>query len=110
LPDERVVVSWVVVLGGGTLFVVVDWVVVLVVVGVGFSTTVVHEVRSTAAPARSGVRMISFFIVGVIPSRTIRRRSLWQMYFEQRFSHLLSKEGGSCAPPRDVWSRGFAAI
>jgi hypothetical protein len=109
LPDERVVVSWVVVLGGGTLFVVVDCVVV-VELGAGFSTTVVHEVRSTAAPARSGVRMISFFIVGVIPSRTIRRRSLWQMYFEQRFSHLLSEEGGSCAPPRDVWSRGFAAI
>jgi hypothetical protein len=61
------VVCSVVVAGGGTLFVVVDWVVV-VVVGAGFSTTVVHEVRSTAATARSGVRMISFFIVGVVPS------------------------------------------
>jgi hypothetical protein len=82
LPDERTVVSWVVEeVGAGTFFVVVDWVVV-VVVGVGFSTTVVHEVRSTAAPMRSGVRMISFFIVGVVPSRTIRRRSLCQMYFE----------------------------
>jgi hypothetical protein len=81
LPDERVVVSWIVVLGGGTFFVVVD-VVVLVVVGVGFSTTVVHEVRSTTAPARNGVRMISFFIVGVVPSSSIRRRSLCQMYFE----------------------------
>jgi hypothetical protein len=96
--------------GIGAFFTVSERVVVVVVVGAGFSTTVVHEVRSTAAPARSGVRMISFFIVGVIPSRTIRRRSLWQMYFEQRFSHLLSEEGGSCAPPRDVWSRGFAAI
>jgi hypothetical protein len=85
LPDERtVVLSWVVVVdGGGTLFVV--WVVVVVVVGAGFSTTVVHEVRSTAAQARSGVRMISFFIVGVVPSRSIRRRFLGQMYFERRF-------------------------
>jgi S1-C subfamily serine protease len=65
LPDERTVVLSVVVLGGGTLFVVVDWVVV-VVLGAGFSTTVVHEVRSTAAHARSGVRMISFFIVGIV--------------------------------------------
>jgi len=81
LPDARVVVSWVVeVVGAGTFLVVV--VVVEVVVGVGFSTTVVHEVRSTAAPARSGVRMISFFIVGIVPSSSIRRRSLSQMYFE----------------------------
>ena len=81
MPDARVVVSWVVeVVGAGTFLVVV--VVVEVVVGVGFSTTVVHEVRSTAAPARSGVRMISFFIVGIVPSSSIRRRSLSQMYFE----------------------------
>jgi membrane-anchored protein YejM (alkaline phosphatase superfamily) len=72
LPDERTVVLSVVVLGGGTFFVVV--VEVVVVVGAGFSTTVVHEVRSTAAHARSGVRMISFFIVGIVPSRSIRRR------------------------------------
>ena len=39
---------------------------VVVVVGVtGFSTTVVHEVNSMAT-AKSGVRMISFFIVGVV--------------------------------------------
>jgi hypothetical protein len=44
-------------------FVVVD--VVVVVVGAGFSTTVVHEVRAKAT-ARTGVRMISFFIVGVV--------------------------------------------
>ena len=43
-------------------------VVVVVVVGAGFSTTVVHEVRSTAAAASSGVRMMSFFIVGIVPS------------------------------------------
>jgi len=42
--------------------VVVD---VVVVVGAGFSTTVVHEVRAKAT-ARSGVRMISFFIVGMV--------------------------------------------
>jgi hypothetical protein len=55
------------------------------VVGAGFSTTVVHEVRSTAATASSGVRIISFFIVEVVPSRTNRRRYLDQMYFGARF-------------------------
>ena len=49
---------------GAVLFFVVD-VVVVVLVGAGFSTTVVHEVRARAA-ARSGVRMISFFIVEVV--------------------------------------------
>ena len=44
-------------------------VVVVVVVGAGFSTTVVQEVKSIAAPARSGVRMISLFIVRVFPSQ-----------------------------------------
>jgi hypothetical protein len=62
LPDERTVVSCVVV--GVTAFFVVE-VVVVVVVGAGFSTTVVHEV-SARATARSGVRMISFFIVGIV--------------------------------------------
>ena len=49
---------------GAVLFfvVVVD---VVVVVGTGFSTTVVQEVRAKAT-ARSGVRMISFFIVGMV--------------------------------------------
>ena len=37
----------------------------MVVVGTGCSTTVVHEVMSTAT-ARSGVTIISFFIVGVV--------------------------------------------
>jgi hypothetical protein len=63
-----------------------ECVVVVVVVGAGFSTTVVHEARSTAATASAGVRIISFFIVGVVPSRTNRRRFLGQMYFERRFS------------------------
>jgi len=76
LPDERTVVSCVVT--GVFLTVVCD---VVVVVGVGFSTTVVHEVRSTAATARSGVTIISFFIVEVVPSKTIRRRFLSQMCF-----------------------------
>jgi hypothetical protein len=49
---------------GTTAFFVVD-VVVVVVAGAGFSTTVVHEVRAKAT-TRSGVRMISFFIVGMV--------------------------------------------
>jgi hypothetical protein len=85
LPDERTVVSCVVV-GTVLFFIVVD--VVVVVVGAGFSTTVVHEV-SARATARSGVRMISFFIVGIVPSRTNRRRFLGQMYFGGRFSDCL---------------------
>ena len=48
------------VLGTVLFFTVVD---VVVVVGVtGFSTTVVHEFKSMAT-ARTGMRMISFFIV-----------------------------------------------
>jgi hypothetical protein len=85
LPDERTVVSCVVVLVGAGLFLTVVCV-VLVVVGTGFSTTVVQEVKSAAATARRGVTIISFFIVGVVPSNTIRRRSLGQMYFRPRFS------------------------
>jgi hypothetical protein len=72
----------------GALFIVSECVVV-VVVGAGFSTTVVHEVRTTAAIARNGVRIISFFIVEVVPSRTNRRRFLGQMYFERRFPDCL---------------------
>ena len=69
---------------GAVLFFVVD-VVVVVLVGAGFSTTVVHEVRARAT-ARSGVRMISLFIVGVcFLHRTIRRRCLGQMCFGRRF-------------------------
>jgi hypothetical protein len=60
LPEECVVV---VSCTTGVFFVVC--VVVVVVVGAGFSTTVVHEVR-VKATARSGVRMISFFIVGMV--------------------------------------------
>jgi hypothetical protein len=78
--------------GAGTRF-VSEWVVVVVVAGAGFSTTVVQEVRATAANASSGVRIISFFIVGVVPSRTIRRRFLCQMYFGRRFSCIPSREG-----------------
>jgi hypothetical protein len=52
------------VVAGTTAFFVVE-VVVVVVAGAGFSTTVVHEVRAKAT-ARSGVRMISFFIVGMV--------------------------------------------
>jgi hypothetical protein len=69
---------------GAGLFVVSECVVVVVLVGAGVSTTVVHEVKSAAANA-SGVRIISFFIVEVVPSRTNRRRFLGQMYFGGRF-------------------------
>jgi hypothetical protein len=62
LPEECVVV--VSCITGAVLFFVVC-VVVVVVLGAGFSTTVVHEVRAKAT-ARSGVRMISFFIVGMV--------------------------------------------
>ena len=68
---------------GTVLFftVVVD---VVVVVGVGFSTTVVQEFRAKAT-AKSGVRMMSLFIVGVVPSQTNRHRCLNQMYFGRSF-------------------------
>jgi hypothetical protein len=59
------VVCSVVVVGGGAFRSVVVDCVVVVVTGTGFSTTVVHEVKS-AATARSGVTIISFFIVGVV--------------------------------------------
>jgi hypothetical protein len=60
-----VVVSCVVV-GATGAFLTVDCVVVVVVVaGTGFSTTVVQEVKQMAT-ASSGVRMISFFIVGMV--------------------------------------------
>ena len=65
--------------GAGAFLTVVD--VVVVVAGAGVSTTVVHEVKSAVATARSGVTIISFFIVEVVPSRTLRRRFLCQMYF-----------------------------
>lgn len=73
----------------GAFFTVVDCVVVVVVVGAGVSTTVVHEVKSTAAIASKGVRMISFFIVGVVRSRTIRCRPFGQTYFERSFVLVL---------------------
>jgi hypothetical protein len=53
---------------GAVLFLTVV-VEVVVVAGTGFSTTVVHEFKSMAT-ARSGITKISFFIVGVVPSKT----------------------------------------
>jgi hypothetical protein len=74
------------VVGAGT---VLFWTVVeVVVVGAGFSTTVVHEFKSMVT-ARSGMRMISFFIVGVVASQTIRHRCLNQMYFGRSFSNFI---------------------
>jgi hypothetical protein len=54
-----VVVCWVV-LAGRTAVVSC---VVVVVVAAGSFTTVVHEVKTIASSARTGVRMISFLIV-----------------------------------------------
>lgn len=50
---------------GVVLFLTVVVEVVVVVGATGFSTTVVHDVNNRAT-AKSGVRMISFFIVGVV--------------------------------------------
>jgi len=72
-------------IGAGAFLTVVE--VVVVVAGAGFSTTVVHELKSIAATAITGVRIISFFIVEVVPSSSIRRRFLGQMYFGPRFSN-----------------------
>jgi len=47
------------------LFLTVEVVVVVVVGATGFSTTVVHDVNRMAT-AKSGMRMISFFIVGIV--------------------------------------------
>jgi len=82
----------------GALLIVSEWVVVVVTAGAGVSTTVVHEVRSAAASA-SGVRIISFFIVEVVPSTRNRRRFLCQMYFERRFLIAFSCRAGSLTPP-----------
>jgi hypothetical protein len=54
-----------VVVVGTVLFLTVEVVVVVVVGATGFSTTVVHDVNRMAT-AKSGMRMISFFIVGVV--------------------------------------------
>ena len=73
------VVSWMT--GGAVLFFTVDVVVVVVVGATGFSTTVVHEGRAKAT-ARSGVRMISFFIMlDCFFPLTVRCRCLNQMCF-----------------------------
>jgi hypothetical protein len=48
---------------GTVLFLTVE-VVVVVVGATGFSTTVVHEVNKMAT-AKSGMRMICFFIIGI---------------------------------------------
>jgi hypothetical protein len=50
---------------GAVLFLTVVVEVVVVAAGTGFSTTVVHDVNSMAT-TKSGIRMISFFIVGVV--------------------------------------------
>jgi len=74
---------------GAVLLLTVECVVVVVVgATTGFSTTVVQDVKRMAT-AKSGVRMISLFIVGVVFLHwTLRRRCFNQMYFEPRFSKI----------------------
>ena len=94
MPDERIVVlSCVVVVavGAGAFRTVVC--VVVVVVGTGFSTTVVHEVNSAVATARSGVTIISFFIVGVVSfmdsSAQVPRPDVFRVQISESFSPLI---------------------
>lgn len=87
MPDERIVVlSWVVWLIGARVVCVV----VVVVAGVGFSTTVVHEVNSAVATARSGVRIISFFIVGVVSFMDRSSQVVLPDVFLAKISELIS--------------------
>ena len=90
MPDDRIVVlSCVVVLtGAGAFLTVVD---VVVVVGVGFSTTVVHEVNSAVATARSGVTIISFFIVGVVSFMDRSSQVVLPDVFLAKISKLISR-------------------
>ena len=78
----------------GTFFIVVDCVVVVVVAGTGFSTTVVQEAR-IAASASSGVRMISFFIVGwscsKLNSTQLTSADVFQVKIFTNFSATLSE-------------------
>ena len=62
------------------------WVVVVVVVGAGVST-VVQEVRVIAAIASSGVMIISFFIVGIVPSKDKSRHVLRADVFGTKILH-----------------------
>ena len=71
---------------GTVLFFTVDWVVV-VVVGTGFSTTVVHEFKSMPT-ARSGIRMISFFIVGVVSFKDDSPQMPQPDVFRAKFSEI----------------------
>ena len=66
-------------------------VVVVVVAGVGFSTTVVHEVNSAVATARSGVRIISFFIVGVVSFMDRSSQVVLPDVFRAKISELISR-------------------
>jgi hypothetical protein len=95
-----VVLSWVVWLIGARVVCVV----VVVVAGTGFSTTVVQEVIN-AATARSGVTIISFFIVGVVSFMDRSSQVVLPDVFLAKISKLI--DGGSRAPTRDAekWRR-----
>ena len=82
-----VVLSWVVWLIGARVVCVV----VVVVAGTGFSTTVVHEVSSAVATARSGVTIISFFIVGVVSFMDTSAQVPLADVFLAKISQLISR-------------------
>ena len=84
----------------GTLLTDSVWVVVVVVVGAGVST-VVQEVRVMAAIASSGVRIISFFIVGIVPSKDKSRHVLRADVFGTKILH---PKRGRISPP-ERWKR-----
>ena len=77
----------------GAFFIVVVVCDVVVVVGTGFSTTVVHEVRSTEATTSNGVIMISFFIVGVVSfkdeSTQVPRPDVFRVKIFRNFESLV---------------------
>jgi len=83
--------------------------VVVVVAGAGVSTTVVHEVKSAVATARSGVTIISFFIVEVVsfmdrsaqvPLADVFRGKISALIFgpvERALRRTMARNGGAAA-------------
>jgi hypothetical protein len=79
------------------------WVVVVVVVGAGVST-VVQDVSVIATTASSGVRIISFFIVGIVPSKgQIETRASGRCIWNE---NLHPKRGRISRPERWKGERG----
>ena len=67
-------------LGGGAATVVSRVVVVVV------SGSLAQETSSMANTENTEVRMISFFIVGIMDSKKVREKSLPQMYESKKFT------------------------